>query len=175
MALTGPFCTKCHILITLHDRHDRWFNESITGRQMCDLTPDQCTGYPMAPKEAFGVPHETWLAFCLTAEPGDPLPEPVIVPDPPITDPTIHYVNGDSGYTYDYSQVTDGVHDGDVLVSVTPTEIQVAILIKAWPTLLLDNPADSEFHRLSTRWDTYDDGRYRASVEVARRVVDWLV
>jgi hypothetical protein len=69
----------------------------------------------------------------------------------------------DEGQAYDASQCEDYIKDGDILVA--ERERTVAILIKAWPTLVagtLEPDWGSEFHRLNPEenWATFEGGKY---------------
>lgn len=66
---------------------------------------------------------------------------------------------------YDRTQTDDAIKDGDVL---NLGNGNVAILVKAWPTIVVGDI--EQFHRLKagTSFETFDSGKYAASAEKAR-------
>lgn len=74
-----------------------------------------------------------------------------------------------SGEAYNVSQSSDAVADGDILL--VPSESRVAVLVGAWPVWVATDGdvGPGEFHTLAdgVTWQTFEDGRYLRSVEVA--------
>lgn len=68
---------------------------------------------------------------------------------------------------YDQTQTDDSIKDGDVLDLGAGN---VAILVKAWPTIVVGEIEN--FHRLNadTTFETFMDGRYAASAAKAREI-----
>lgn len=83
--------------------------------------------------------------------------------------PSIHNFPGvTSSDIYDLSQTTEGIKDGDVLVM----NDAIAIMVQAWPTLYQGE--QGQLHTLAIdkgyAWETMNDGKYIASVELAESV-----
>ena len=72
---------------------------------------------------------------------------------------------------YDRTQTDDSIKDGDVL---NLGNGNVAILMKAWPTVVLGEI--EHFHRLATgvTFDSVDDGKYAASAAKARELSGYI-
>lgn len=85
-----------------------------------------------------------------------------------IAEITVHDFHGVSHHeVYDRTQTDDSIKDGDVL---NLGNGNVAILISAWPTVVLGEI--QEFHQLESgvTFESIDDGKYAASAEKARQV-----
>lgn len=81
---------------------------------------------------------------------------------------TVHDFTGRfPGDVYDQTQTDDSIKDGDVLDLGAGN---VAILVKAWPTIVVGEIEN--FHRLNadTTFETFKDGRYAASAAKAREI-----
>jgi hypothetical protein len=88
---------------------------------------------------------------------------------PKVHDLRDHVLGGDTGTAYDESQTNDEIRDGDVLVAEEDGETILAILVKAWPTLVWP-AAPCHFHELKPglTWQSLDDGKYAPSFEAAK-------
>lgn len=66
---------------------------------------------------------------------------------------------------YDASQTQDEIHDGDLLF--VPSEQLAGVLVGAWPVAVTEQRG--EFHRLAEgiTWETFEDGRYLKSAQMA--------
>jgi hypothetical protein len=79
---------------------------------------------------------------------------------------TVHDFDGTpAGEVYDQTQTDDSIKDGDVL---NLGNGNVAILMKAWPTVVIGEIEG--FHRLASgvSFESIDDGKYAASAAKAR-------
>jgi hypothetical protein len=76
---------------------------------------------------------------------------------------------------YNASQCDESIADGDLLIIGHPPEATaiVAVLVKAWPTVVLGPPGPGELHRLAegVSWDSFAGGRYAPSVVRAHQYV----
>ncbi|MGW1989623.1 hypothetical protein [Embleya sp. NPDC001921] len=88
---------------------------------------------------------------------------------PPITSPAVHRF-ADTTDAYDATQCRDDIEDGDVLV--IESEGVVAFLYRAWPAALTQE--NGGLHTLTENATEADDGRYAATVRVAREQAEAL-
>jgi hypothetical protein len=128
----------------------------------------------MPPPDAEGL---TWAEWVLEYWTGVPQPRPVkVLPDPHAFN--IHYIDGHSGEAYDYSQYSDDVHDGDLLVAVQRDVVQVAVFCGAWPVLVGEHPGEPAcyFHALNENltFSTLENGRYLPAAYRAIEITVWL-
>jgi hypothetical protein len=72
----------------------------------------------------------------------------------------------DDGSAYDETQVSDEIHDGDVII----TRNGVGVMVEAWPVIVVGN--SSSFHKLNdgTSWDEFEGGKYADSAQKAMEV-----
>jgi len=72
----------------------------------------------------------------------------------------------DDGSAYDETQVSDEIHDGDVII----TRNGVGVMVEAWPVIVVGN--SSSFHKLNdgTSWDEFEGGKYAESAQKAMEV-----
>ena len=72
----------------------------------------------------------------------------------------------DDGSAYDETQVSDEIHDGDVII----TRNGVGVMVEAWPVIVVGN--SSSFHKLNdgTSWDEFEGGKYAESAKKAMEV-----
>jgi hypothetical protein len=72
----------------------------------------------------------------------------------------------DDGSAYDETQVSDEIHDGDVII----TRNGVGVMVEAWPVIVTGN--SSSFHKLNdgTSWDEFEGGKYAESAQKAMEV-----
>lgn len=83
---------------------------------------------------------------------------------------TVHDFTGQySGDVYDRTQTDNSIKDGDVLDLGAGN---VAIMVKAWPTVVVGEI--EHFHKLDigASFETYNDGRYAASATKAREIAN---
>ena len=86
---------------------------------------------------------------------------------------TVHnFVGTSPGEVYDQTQIDDSIKDGDVL---NLGQGNVAILMKAWPTVVVGEI--EHFHRLASgvTIESVDDGKYAASAAKAREVSNYKI
>ncbi len=79
----------------------------------------------------------------------------------------VHDLSGmDDGSAYDETQVSDEIHDGDVLI----TRNGVGVMVGAWPVIVAGS--SKEFHKLKTgvSWDEFEGGKYANSARKAMEV-----
>jgi uncharacterized protein (DUF342 family) len=72
----------------------------------------------------------------------------------------------DDGSAYDETQVSDEIHDGDVII----TRNGVGVMVEAWPVIVTGN--STSFHKLNdgTSWDEFEGGKYAESAQKAMEV-----
>jgi len=72
----------------------------------------------------------------------------------------------DDGSAYDETQVSDEIHDGDVII----THNGVGVMVEAWPVIVTGN--STSFHKLNdgTSWDEFEGGKYAESAQKAMEV-----
>jgi hypothetical protein len=86
-----------------------------------------------------------------------------------ISNPRVHILDEDDAYAV--TQTSDDIRDGDVLV--VPSAGVVAVMVGAWPTTVVGDGSDLDFHTLdadvSPSCLLSSPGRYDASLPVCPR------
>lgn len=81
---------------------------------------------------------------------------------------TVHdFTESDPRYVYDRTQTDEAIMDGDVL---NLGDGNVAILVKAWPVVVLGDIEHFERLACGSSFETLDGGRYAASAAKAREL-----